>query len=57
MRGAFQLRPFTITQKNVLLVDDTFHSGATLSAAAKVISGIRSVANLYVLTITKSPDD
>lgn len=54
VKDAFEtLRPKLIAGKNVLLVDDVFTSGATVSACAETLkrSGAKSV---YVLTLAKT---
>jgi predicted amidophosphoribosyltransferase len=43
-----------ISDQNVLLVDDLYRSGATLSAATEILYEKASVKNVYVLTMTKT---
>jgi len=52
--GAFALaQPASIRGKSLLLVDDLFDSGATLSEAAQVLARGRP-AQIVVLTLTKT---
>jgi len=43
-----------IRQISVLLVDDLYESGATLTAATKILQTEPNVKNIYVLTMTKT---
>ena len=54
VKNAFEVkRPNLIKNENILLVDDVFTSGATVSACAKILkqSGAR---NIYVFTLAKT---
>jgi predicted amidophosphoribosyltransferase len=44
----------SLSEQNVLLIDDLFRSGATLSAATKVLYEEAGAANVSVLTMTKT---
>ena len=48
------LRKNTLKGKTVLLFDDLYRSGATLSAAGDILRRSAQVADIYVLTVTKS---
>jgi len=43
-----------LTQKNILLIDDLFRSGATLRVATNLLYSEMNVKNVYVLTMTKT---
>jgi len=43
-----------ITDKNILLVDDIYRSGATLRAVTYVLYSKANVKNVYVIPITKT---
>ena len=52
--GAFEVRrPRLITNENILLVDDVFTTGATVSACAEVLV-TAGAKNVYVLTIARA---
>ncbi len=45
---------YDLQNKNILLVDDIYRSGATLSVVADVLINQAGVNNVYVLTLTKT---
>ena len=52
--GAFEVRhPRLIANENVLLVDDVFTTGATVSACAAALLGA-GAHNVFVLTISRA---
>lgn len=52
--GAFEVRhPRLIAGENILLVDDVFTTGATVSACAEALLGARA-ANVFVLTVARA---
>lgn len=54
-RGAFAVRdPDAVTGRPVLLVDDVFTTGATLTAAAKVLRAA-GCGPIFVVTIARTP--
>jgi predicted amidophosphoribosyltransferase len=53
LRGAFSVRRAGVQGRRVLLVDDLFRSGATLSALTEALYNCR-VSDVFVLTITKT---
>jgi len=54
LRGAFSTRDKRYRGKKILLFDDLFRSGATLSEITKVLYEFGEVQNVYVLTLTKT---
>ncbi len=52
MRGAFRLKNRRVADKNLLLVDDVFTTGATLTAAAGVLASA-GAATVAVLTLAR----
>jgi predicted amidophosphoribosyltransferase len=53
LRNAYRIYAERIADKNILLVDDLYRSGATLSSISTVLENAK-VKNIYVLTITKT---
>jgi predicted amidophosphoribosyltransferase len=52
--GAFEVRhPKLIANENILLVDDVFTTGATVSACAEALI-TAGAGNVYVLTIARA---
>jgi len=52
--GAFEVRhPRLVANENILLVDDVFTTGATVSASAEALLAA-GVQNVYVLTISRA---
>ena len=54
LKNAFSIVDTRFKGKNVLLFDDLYRSGETLNAATQVLKEQGEVANVYVLTITKT---
>jgi competence protein ComFC len=54
LAGVFQADPGTINGKRVLLLDDLYRSGATLTAVAQEIVKGGSSASLHVIALTKT---
>lgn len=54
LEGAFRVRSARFAEKDVLLFDDLFRSGETLREATHVLVTQGDVANVYVLTLTKT---
>jgi len=54
LRGAFKLADRRFAGKTVLLFDDLYRSGETLSEITKVLYDKGDVAEVYVFTITKT---
>lgn len=55
LRDAFGLAgKVNLNNKNVLLIDDLYRSGATLKAITAILHGIGNVKNVFVLTLTKT---
>lgn len=54
LSGAFSVRDQRYRGKKVLLFDDLYRSGATLSAITEVLYDFGKVQNVYVLTLTKT---
>ena len=52
--GAFEVRhPRLVANENILLVDDVFTTGATVSACAEALLGA-GVSNVFVLTLARA---
>lgn len=54
LKDAFSVNADLIKGKNVLLFDDLYRSGATLSAITTVLYGIGNAKIVYVLTLTRT---
>lgn len=54
LEGAFKADKQQLEGKSVLLVDDVYRSGATLSAATEVVAGQGKAKAVYVLAITRT---
>lgn len=54
LEGAFKADKQQLEGKSVLLVDDVYRSGATLSTAAEVVTGQGKAKAVYVLAITRT---
>jgi predicted amidophosphoribosyltransferase len=54
LEGAFKADKQQLEGKSVLLVDDVYRSGATLSAATEVVTGQGKAKVVYVLAITRT---
>ena len=54
LQGAFQVKDNSLAGRNILLFDDLFRSGETLTEITDVLYNTGRVQNVYVLTITKT---
>lgn len=54
LRGAFRLRDKRYKGKRVLLFDDIYRSGATLSVISSLLYECGEIDRVYVLTLTKT---
>lgn len=54
LEGLYDVDPAHTKGKNVLLFDDLYRSGATLTAVTDVLMGKGQAAGVYVVTITKT---
>jgi competence protein ComFC len=54
LAGVFEIGNKNIVGKNVLLFDDLYRSGATMTMATEVLYNKGRVRNVYVLTLTKT---
>jgi predicted amidophosphoribosyltransferase len=54
LQGVFKLKDKSLSGKKVLLFDDLYRSGATLTEITDVLYNTGKVQNVYVLTITKT---
>lgn len=55
LTAALELNPtYNLSGMNVLIIDDLYRSGATLNTIAKILYDKARVANVYVLTLTKT---
>lgn len=54
LRGRFLLNKAIISDGkwNVLIVDDLYHTGATMEAVCKILSGYDKIANIYIAALT-----
>lgn len=52
--GAFHVEPGVLAGKSVLLVDDLYRSGSTLSAITKTLKSVGKAADVFILTMTKT---
>lgn len=53
LENVFQIKNTSVKGKNILLFDDLYRSGATLTTATKVLYNV-GVKNVYVLTLTRT---
>lgn len=54
LQGAFAVEGDSMVGKKVLVIDDLYGTGATLTEITKVLLGQGGVAEVYVLTLTKT---
>lgn len=54
LEGAFDLAEGALQDKNILLFDDLYRSGATLGAITEIIKSKGKAKNVLVLTVTKT---
>ena len=54
LERAFDIREHVFQNKNVLVFDDLYRSGATLNAITKVLKNKGRTKNVFVLTVTKT---
>ena len=54
LAGVFEIGNKNIVGKNVLLFDDLYRSGATMTLATEVLYNKGRVQNVYILTLTKT---
>jgi competence protein ComFC len=54
LNGAFSIQGKSLTEKNVLILDDLYRSGETLNSVCDVIINEGKAKSVYVLTITKT---
>ena len=57
LRGVFKLNPDIEPERvgeNVLLFDDLYQTGATLSEITKTLNNEKQIRSIYVLTVTKT---
>jgi len=54
LHGVFKVKDKSLAGKKVLLFDDLYRSGATLTEITDVLYNTGKVQNVYVLTITKT---
>jgi predicted amidophosphoribosyltransferase len=54
LQGAFEIKDMRYRNKELLIFDDLFRSGATLNEICKVIKGEGKARNIYILTMTKT---
>lgn len=54
LKGAFDIKSNKYEGKNILLFDDLYRSGATLTEITNILKSKGKVKNVYVLTITKT---
>ncbi|MBI2829800.1 MAG: ComF family protein [Chloroflexi bacterium] len=52
--GVFDAEKTTVQEKSVLLFDDLYSSGATLTEATRILYEVGKVHRVYVLTLTKT---
>jgi competence protein ComFC len=54
LQDAFSIEGFNLKEKNILLFDDLYRSGATLQTITEVLYNKGKVKNVFVLTLTKT---
>jgi len=54
LEGAFHIQEGALLDKNVLLFDDLYRSGATLTAITEIVKSKGKAKNVLVLTVTKT---
>jgi ComF family protein len=58
VRGAFQIREGgSVRDRRILLIDDVFTTGTTLSECAKVLKTKAGASEVYALTVTRALPD
>lgn len=54
LEGAFEVKSAILSGKSVVLFDDIYRSGETLRAITEVLHSQGKIADVYVLTVTKT---
>jgi len=54
LEGAFDIQENALQDKNILLFDDLYRSGATLRAITEIVKSKGKAKNVLVLTVTKT---
>jgi predicted amidophosphoribosyltransferase len=54
LKDAFTIKDSSINAKNVLIFDDIFCAGETLTAITKTVKEQGKASNIYVLALTKT---
>lgn len=54
LKGAFGVSPMLTTGKNLLLFDDLYRSGATVSVITELLKGEGKAKAVYLLTLTET---